>query len=118
MSMTNKMNVPPLEPWKPSSVVRDAISGVRDEMERLRCDLQTAKASLASTRAKLHSYERSREVLIFLLHDEFMSNGGYFQSTEADCVFRQTFAEIDDPYASNMEIFTRLLKNKPTTLND
>ena len=94
MSTAEKLNLPPLEPWKPSSVLRDAVSGVRDELERLRAD---------------------REILIFLLHDEFMENGGHFQSTEADCVFRQRFGRMDE---NNVNIFTRLMRNKPTTLND
>lgn len=95
MSTIDKLNLPPLEPWKPSSILRDAVASVREDMEKMR---------------------REREILLFLLHDEFISNGGHFQSTEADCVFRQTFAkDIDD---TNVAIFTRLMRNKPTTLID
>lgn len=46
-------------------------------------------------------------VLVFLLYDEFMQNGGHFHSTEADCAFRQTFGTIEE---NNTETFTRLLK--------
>ena len=94
MSTAEKLNLPPLEPWQPSSVLRDAVSAIRDDLERLRAD---------------------REILIFLLHDEFMENGGRFQSTEADCVFRQRFGRMDE---STINSFTRLMRNKPTTLND
>jgi hypothetical protein len=49
------------------------------------------------------------KTLIHLLYDEFQSNGGRFQSTEADYMFRQAFAEDFDE--TNTDIFNRLLAN-------
>lgn len=98
-----KSHVRPLEPYAPSPILRAAIDSVRDEMEALRMHVKTLQA-------KLQAEQRKTEVLTFLLHDEFMSNGGHFQSTEADCVFRQQFStDIED---TNMSIFTRLMSNK------
>ena len=50
------------------------------------------------------------KTLIHLLYDEFQSNGGHFQSTEADYMFRQAFAEEFDETAT--QIFNRLITNK------
>ena len=48
------------------------------------------------------------KTLIHLLYDEYMSNGGHIQSTEADYMFRQAFAEEFDETAA--QIFNRLIQ--------
>jgi hypothetical protein len=48
------------------------------------------------------------KTLIHLLYDEYMSNGGHFQSTEADYMFRQAFAKEFDETAA--QIFNRLIQ--------
>jgi hypothetical protein len=50
------------------------------------------------------------QTLIHLLYDEYMSNGGHFQSSEADYMFRQAFSEDYDE--STTDIFNRLITNK------
>ena len=50
------------------------------------------------------------QTLIHLLYDEYQSNGGHFQSSEADYMFRQAFSEDYNETAT--EIFTRLITNK------
>jgi hypothetical protein len=50
------------------------------------------------------------KTLLHILYDEFQSNGGHFQSSEADYIFRQAFSEEYNETAA--EIFTRLITNK------
>ena len=49
------------------------------------------------------------KTLLHILYDEFQSNGGHFQSSEADYIFRQAFSEDYNETAA--EIFTRLITN-------
>ena len=50
------------------------------------------------------------KTLLHILYDEFQSNGGHFQSSEADYIFRQAFSEEYNETAT--EIFNRLITNK------
>ena len=51
----------------------------------------------------------SNHTLLHLLYDEFQSNGGHFQSSEADYMFRQAFSEDYNETAT--QIFNRLITN-------
>ena len=68
----------------------------------------TSKGRVRAAAQPPHNKPTMDKTLIHLLYDEFQGNGGHFQSTEADYMFRQAFAEEFDETAT--EIFNRLIQ--------